>query len=119
MATAYTKFQPVTVAIYEGDTKNIKFTVKDSAGSAVDLSAYTITAQGRTHRGAWSELFEITIEDAVGENDHANGVVELTIPPATTASLPARSVFDIQAVFGEITNTILTGRLIKTIDITA
>lgn len=111
-----TKFQNTDLQLYRGDTETYTFNVT-SGGSAYNLSGYTIKATGRETEDATTELFDITITDGQLGSSFSTGVVVLRIPAATTAVLPTKLVYDIEATSGSIVTTIAKGEITVTKDV--
>lgn len=112
-----TKFQPTDLNCYRGDTETYTFNVT-SGGSAYNLSGYTIVMSGRAMEDETTELFNIAVSDGAIGSDFANGIVVARIPAATTATLPAQLVYDLQATSGAIITTLAKGKLNVTKDVT-
>jgi len=111
-----TKFQQTDLQLYRGDTETYTFNVT-SGGSAYNLSGSTIVATGRATEDATAKLFEITVTDGQIGSNFTNGVVVLRIPAATTALLPSKLVYDLQATNGGIVTTLAKGEIIVTKDV--
>lgn len=60
-------------------------TLKDSTGTAVDLTGYTVAAEARRSYSDKNELFTLTCT----VTDAANGIMTITVTDETTANLPA------------------------------
>ncbi len=110
--------EDINIQIYRGDTKDIRFMVKNSAGIAYDLTGFTIRSQARLSADSEETLFDITVEDGYNGSDFSTGIVVLRIPADDTADLPPSCVYDIQAESSSMTFTIAKGRLVLRKDVT-
>lgn len=113
---ATNKFKSTDLQCFRGDTETYTFNVT-SGGAAYNLSGYTIKATGRETEDSTAELFDITISDGAIGSNFATGIVVFRIPAATTAVLPPRLVYDIEATNGSIVTTIAKGEITVTKDV--
>jgi hypothetical protein len=94
-----------------GDDYNIKLTVNDVAGIAVDITGYkfwlTLKASYDNSDAQAAMQFVTTVGDNV--NDEAlNGICYLTVPASVTKQVPVgRYYYDIQQKVGSSITTVL------------
>lgn len=108
-----------TFEMSRGDDKRYRITVTDKiTGLPVDITGCTLTM-------TWRKTFADTIflQKTFYEIDPMNGVAEVSIDAADTASLPAGErtefLFDVEMIdTSYLTETITKGKFIVTPDIT-
>ena len=90
--------------IDQGTTFSSTVTVKDSTGSALDLTGYTATANMALGHASTRTRTALTIEFA---SDRSTGNVSMSLTAAQTALLeaPARYVYDLDITDGSGTVT--------------
>lgn len=118
--TKKTKFEGHDLQVYRGDNEVYTFTVYQSTTSStvIDLVGYTVTCFIRETPQSPVTLAEISISDG-GGSDFTNGVIQLTIPKATTRTLPRKCYYDIQAESGALTSkTVIRGEITVFQDVT-
>jgi hypothetical protein len=108
--------QRIPLSLYRGDTCSVALRLwADTAGTEpVDLAGTLITAQVRLTPDASTVVatFEVTVS--------GNSVL-LLLPPAVTAALPPKGVYDVQLDWnsdGELIQTVLAGDVSVTADVT-
>lgn len=115
--TTKTKFQDMALDAYRGDNETYTFTITDADGDAVDLSTYTVKAQGRRTPDETLAAFDITIANTSPSN-FALGIVVLVLPAATTALMDGTYYYDIEASKTGDKVTLARGLLTVTRDVT-
>jgi hypothetical protein len=108
--------QRVPLALYRGDTCSIVLRLWSDVGASVpvDLSGTEVTAQVRLTPDTTTVLaaFTVTVD---------TNVIQLLLPPADTAVLPAQAVYDVQIDWnadGALIQTVLAGPVSVTADVT-
>jgi hypothetical protein len=104
---------PLNIKI--GDTETVTVTRQDSAGTPINITGRTYSAQVRAKASSSTPLatFSCAIVNA------ANGIFACTLSATTTASLvPADAVWDLQEVNGVVVTTLLTGPVYIEKDVT-
>ena len=113
MATVRARPARLNLAVYREDDFDLDLYFVNAAGTAIDLTGYSFTAEARDTAGTLIATFTDTLTDATG------GQLTLTLPKATTETLPNSCKWDLQAVTpGSKHQTWLTGTLTATGDIT-
>lgn len=103
------------IKIMRGDTEVFNITVKDNAGSPIDLTGDIFTSQIRYDRDDLlvAASFSCTLTDAV------NGKVRLTLSATDSATLDAGVAFwDLQRNDGGVITTIISGKCTVLADVT-
>ena len=94
-----------TVAVYGGDSLTLEYRFKDALDAAVDVSAYTFTAQWRSTPGGDSSV-AFTVDDT----DAATGIIILSMTGEQTASMRSGGYFDLQGTAGSTVRTFVKGK---------
>lgn len=111
------KFQKTILKAYRGDYEAYRFKVTLD-DQPYNLTGYTIMATARIQPDAEEMLFNVGIADNVNGNDHANGIVVLTLNNLITQNLPLTCSFDIQASQGATITTLVSGEIQTDPDVT-
>lgn len=75
-------------SMYSGDTRRVRVTVVDTNGDPVDLTGSSITwSLSSDSTATGSQAITYTLSDNVALIDAVNGIFEVTIVPAATASI--------------------------------
>ena len=94
------------ITIYQGDTYAHELRIKNSANAVVNITSRVYTGQIRKKRN--SDTIAATFTSSI--TDAANGVVILSLTPASTANVPAGTyVYDFQETNGSTVTTLITG----------
>jgi hypothetical protein len=108
--------QRIPLSLYRGDTCSVALRLwADTAETdPVDLAGVTITAQVRLTADSTTVVatFEVTVD---------GNTVLLLLPPAVTAVLPPKGVYDVQLDWnsdGTLIQTVLAGEVTVTADVT-
>ena len=95
---------PLSVRI--GDTETVSVTLQDSAGTAIDITGRTYSAQIRETAASTNTLASFTCVLV----NAANGQFACTLSATTTAALsPQMAVWDLQEANGTTITTLLAG----------
>ena len=98
--------------LQRGDSWGITVRPTTSDGSPIDLTGWTATAQVRSKADSTDVLATMTV--VVGAND-----IAVSLPPAETARLSGKLVWDLETVdAGGIVRTLLSGTLTIVADVT-
>ena len=99
------------LAIRAGDEKTWTVTIKDDAGSTVNIAGATLSWKIAEGKDATADITK-TNGSGIAITDGPNGVLTLTLDEADTASLVGDYYHEIQAVDGSgVTQTMLRGTL--------
>ncbi len=102
-----------SVAIYKGDTFQLVLTVKDSAGTLIDLTGATGQAQLKDATNTTVDSFTVTTGGTAG-------TITLTLSNTDTAALPVGTLkSDVQITSGGTVTTYLVLRCRVLQDVTA
>jgi hypothetical protein len=94
------------ITIYQGDTYAHELRIKNSANAVINITSRVYTGQIRKKRN--SDTIAATFTSSI--TDAANGVVILSLTPASTANVPAGTyVYDFQETNGSTVTTLITG----------
>ena len=106
------------LTIYKRDTVNIDITVKDSAGSVVDITGYTFFFTVKA-ADTDADANALITKDVTSHTDAANGETRIALTPTDTNVATGNHYYDIQMkdASGNIT-TITADRFYVTQDIT-
>jgi hypothetical protein len=106
----------VDLRCYQGDDFTFTLTVTNPDGSAMNLTGYAALAQVRSTQASSSPL--CTFTTSIGGT--SNNVVTLTLPHATSSTLPAgNAVWDCQVTSaGGIVTTLAGGQFILAAEVT-
>lgn len=93
----------------QGTTLTRVVTYKDSSGNAVNLSSYTGRMKVRTARSAAGAY--LVLSNGNGLTLASNGEIEIVVPAATTAAIPAgKYKYDLEVVSaGGIVSRVIEG----------
>jgi hypothetical protein len=111
-----TSLLPAThdLALYDGDGHVLEYEIVDGSSVALNVSAYTWTAQWRVSRSAVAKVdLEVDVSDA------ATGIIRVEWTAAIMAAIGSKGVWDLQ---GQLPSsdplTPVTGKVAKTKDVT-
>jgi hypothetical protein len=94
------------ISIYQGDTYAHELRIKNSSNAVINITSRVYTGQIRKKRN--SDSIAATFTSSI--TDAANGVVILSLTPASTANVPAGTyVYDFQETNGSTVTTLITG----------
>jgi hypothetical protein len=98
---------------YKGDTRNISVSVEDDDGAAVDLTGATIKWAAANTPTSVAVISKQTGGSGISITDASGGVFVITLQPADTASLRARTYYHEAQVTdaGGVISTVLTGKM--------
>ena len=103
------------LSMTRGDTETVVVTMKDSTGTAIDITGRTYRAQIRTTKD--SSTIDASFSCAV--SNAASGEVTCTILPVTTATLTVGTHYwDFEETSGGVVSTILAGSVNVLADVT-
>jgi len=109
MAATIIDARPATVDLnlYAGDDINLKILVTDDAGVDFDLTGYTAEAQIRATADAPTALdFTCTV---------LANAVNVTMPSATSTTMPIKGVWDVQVISATgVVTTLAAGKITVT-----
>ena len=114
-ATAYVDYEE-----FEGDTLEMSFTWKDSAGDVIDISAYTAKADIKEKITDVLPLLRLTHTNGIALSDAAPNLV-LTVSDVQTAALgKGKFVYDIELTepSGKV-NTLVSGNIVLNQSVTS
>lgn len=97
--------------IEQGANLRYVFNYTDSAGTAINLTGYTVRMQVRATKAQTTTLLDIANGAGISITDAAAGQITLDVPAATTAALPGDTlgVYDIELVNGSTVTRFLEG----------
>lgn len=76
--------------MHSGDTRRVRVTVEDSAGDPVDLTSSSISwSFSSDNTATGSQVVTYSLGSGIALIDAVNGIFEITIAPADTASVTA------------------------------
>jgi hypothetical protein len=82
------------ITIEQGSSFNLNLTAKDSSGTPLNLSGYEATGQIRYGYGSTGVLLPL---NATVDNSYVSGIINLSLTPTQTSSLPVtKAVYDIE-----------------------
>ena len=94
------------ITVYQGDTYAHELRIKNSSNAVINITSRVYTGQIRKKRN--SDSIAATFTSSI--TDAANGVVILSLTPASTANVPAGTyVYDFQETNGSTVTTLITG----------
>jgi hypothetical protein len=95
--------------IVQGDTFEVEFNLKDSAGSIINLAGYTPLMQIRNSLGV--EVLELAVSSGIVLTE-ASGLIEATVTATQSALIePARYVYQLQITKAGVVTTVCEGSL--------
>jgi hypothetical protein len=106
-----------------GDDHKVRFTVKNAAGVAYDVSAntFTFTVKASLDDAIGAAKFQRASPAGSGIDltNAASGIVDVNILPANTGGLAGNYFYDLQMVESGLTYTIAQGRFRVSKEVTA
>lgn len=97
------------ISIYSGDTYVHELRIRDSANTAINISARTYTGQLKLSHT--SNTAVASFSTAV--TDGSNGVVQFSLLPNITGNIvPGTYYYDFQQVDGSVVTTLITGKAV-------
>jgi|TARA_R100000742_G_C4163654_1_gene4364 hypothetical protein len=102
----------------QGTTFSRTFTVKDSSGTARNLSSYTAKMQVRRTQSSSSTIIELTTENGrISLN--SSGQVALSISAADTAGLSDDGIYDLELISsGGVVERLVEGNFTLDLEVT-
>lgn len=111
MTDIFNKFKPVKLNALRGNTEAYAFDLKNSSGSAYQISG-TVTFTVKRNKNDSVALFTATIVDSANGNNWAAGRLVILITAAQSATLPDVSYFDVKQDASSVITTLPAGRIV-------
>lgn len=103
------------ISIYQGDTYVHELRIKDSANANVNITGRTYSGQIKISKRSSA----ITANFTANITNGANGIVQFTLTPETTANIdPGTYYYDFQQIDGVVKLTLVAGNAVVSGDVT-